>query len=322
MVTVSIVLCCSLGVTELRQMVADHLVSNKDHYIDFIVAPNTTCNADTARSREEDAHIASIQHPATRTQLQFDNYVHGVRNNAWGESVALCDVFNITINLLRVRIDRPGGQPIENTLNLTPSNSARTQEIDIALVMQFHSVALDKVEPSVPNLPVVQISQPQNCSSSDSKSDLMTDEEVAEGDAHTVTIIGGPSPTMLYEENPVAVVNIAPCEGEKPIAILSDKKVEEMANPTKFPYGKGGFNIPHPKKLTPRKYFNQRLLGKDGRFACDLDYTFTAQYTIESKQIFDDANNYIWRQKPSRTFTAAQARNLESLYAKMKHISF
>ena len=116
------------------------------------------------------------------------------------------------------------------------------------------------VEPSVPNLPVVQISQPQNCSSSDSISDLKSDEEVVEGDAHTATIIGGPSPTMLYKENPAAVVNIAPCEGEKPIAILSAKKFEEMANPTKFPYGKGGFNIAHPKKLTPRKYFNQRLL--------------------------------------------------------------
>ena len=69
------------------------------------------------------------------------------------------------------------------------------------------------------------------------------------------------------------------------------------------------FNTPRPKKLTTRKYFNQRLLDKDGRFAHDLDSIFTAQYTIESKQIFDDANNYIWRQKPSRTFTASLARN-------------
>ena len=48
---------------------------------------------------------------------------------------------------------------------------------------------------------------------------------------------------MLYKDNPAAsVVNIAPCEGQKPIAILTDQKFEEMANPTKFPYGEGGFN--------------------------------------------------------------------------------
>ena len=216
-----------------------------------------------------------------------------MRKNAWGESIcvqALCDIFNVTINLLHVRVDKPG-----NTLNLTPSNSASTHELDIALVMQFHFVALDKIEASHPNPPVVQVSQPQNRSSSDS---TITDEEVAEGDAYTATITGGPSPTMLYKENPAAVVNIAPCEGEKPMAILSDKKFEEMANTTKFPYGNGGFNTPRPKKLTPRKYFNQHILDKDGRFARDLDFTFTAQYIIESKQIFDDANNYIWRQKP------------------------
>ena len=36
------------SVTELKQMVADHLVRNKEHYIDFIVAPafDNTWNTD------------------------------------------------------------------------------------------------------------------------------------------------------------------------------------------------------------------------------------------------------------------------------------
>ena len=125
----------------------------------------------------------------------------------------------------------------------------------------------------------------------------------------TTRITGGLSPTMLYSENrATSIVNITPCEGQKPIAILTDPKFEEMANSTKFPYGVGGFGTHRPKKLTIRKYFDQRLLNQDGRFARDVDYIFTAQYTIESKQIFDDANNYIWRQKPGST--------------KMKHILF
>ena len=49
-------------------------------------------------------------------------------------------------------------------------------------------------------------------------------------------------------------------------------------------------------KLTYRKYFNQRLLDVDGRFAHDIDYLFVAQYIVDSKQVFDDANNFIWRQ--------------------------
>ena len=123
--------------------------------------------------------------------------------------------------------------------------------------MQFHFVALDKIEASHPNPPVVQVSQPQNRSSSHS---TITDEEVAEGDAYTATITGGPSPTMLYKENPAAVVNIAPCEGEKPMR-------------AKFP-GNGGFNAPRPKKLTPCKYFNQHILDKDGRlhFHCPVNH--------------------------------------------------
>ena len=52
------------------------------------------------------------------------------------------------------------------------------------------------------------------------------------------------------------------------------------------------------------KYFNQRLLDVDGRFARDLDYLFLAQYIVEAKQVMDDM-----RQKPSRPFTAAQAKD-------------
>ena len=43
-------------------------------------------------------------------------------------------------------------------------------------------------------------------------------------------------------------------------------------------------------KLTVRKYFNQRLLDADGRFAKDIEYLLTAQYTVESKQVADDAS--------------------------------
>uniref|UniRef100_A0A1X7VHQ4 Helitron helicase-like domain-containing protein n=1 Tax=Amphimedon queenslandica TaxID=400682 RepID=A0A1X7VHQ4_AMPQE len=83
-----------------------------------------------------------------------------------------------------------------------------------------------------------------------------------------------------------------------------------MSNPDKFPLGSGGFNTESITSLTYRKYLNQRLLNIDGRFSSDLDYLFCAQYIVESKQILDDANNYIWRRRPYDSgITAAQARD-------------
>ena len=54
------------------------------------------------------------------------------------------------------------------------------------------------------------------------------------------------------------------------------------------------------KGITPRKYFNQRILDVDGRFARDVEYLFAAQYAVKAKQIMDDANNFIFWQHPGR----------------------
>ena len=77
------------------------------------------------------------------------------------------------------------------------------------------------------------------------------------------------------------IFTIAPGEGHKPISIL---------NPTKYPTGKFGLITERKTKLTVRKYFNQRLLDADGRFARDIEYLLTAQYAVESKQVADDAS--------------------------------
>ena len=55
------------------------------------------------------------------------------------------------------------------------------------------------------------------------------------------------------------------------------------------------------RKITARKYFNQRLLHKDGRFASDIDYLLAAQYTAEAKQIRDDMQITL-RQTCGQTF--------------------
>ena len=52
----------------------------------------------------------------------------------------------------------------------------------------------------------------------------------------------------------------------------------------------GGLTMKDPKSLHTD---NQRLLDVDARFARDLDYLFVAKYIVESKQVFDDANNFV-----------------------------
>ena len=79
-------------------------------------------------------------------------------------------------------------------------------------------------------------------------------------------ITGGPQASMMSFVNPEAfgqTISIAPAEGQKPLSIMTDAEFEAMDNPDKFCFGKGTFNTERPKKLTYRKYFNQRV---DGRF--------------------------------------------------------
>ena len=62
---------------------------------------------------------------------------------------------------------------------------------------------------------------------------------------------------MMCVENPEA---IAPAEGQKPLSMMTDSHFEAMSNPDKFCYSTGTFNSDRTRKLTYRKYFNQRLL--------------------------------------------------------------
>ena len=178
--------------------------------------------------------------------------------------------------------------------------------------MQYHYVGLDKIAEPAPPMPVLS-EQPGN---------ELDDATIAEGDEHRVQISGAPQASMMCVENPESFTQtmcVAPAEGEKPLNIMTDVDFEAMSNPDKFPYSTGTFSSKRPRKLTYRKYFNQRLLDVDGRFARDLDYLFVAQYICEAKQIRDDGNNFAMRQKPSRQFTAAQAKSQEILSQFMRN---
>nr|XP_039258260.1 uncharacterized protein LOC120334820 [Styela clava] len=88
---------------------------------------------------------------------------------------------------------------------------------------------------------------------------------------------------------------MAPAEDKKPISLLADDKFEQLAYPSLYPDGNNGFSTDRVVPITPRKYFNQRLLDADGRFARNIEYLLSAQYAIESKQIQGDVNHFVFR---------------------------
>ena len=87
----------------------------------------------------------------------------------------------------------------------------------------------------------------------------------------------GATETMLLSNIPQAEDFImAPGEGRQPMSILLDEKCEELAHPFLFPTGKFGYKVERDIKLSPVKYFNQRLLNYKQKFASDSDYIFYA----------------------------------------------
>ena len=83
--------------------------------------------------------------------------------------------------------------------------------------------------------------------------------------------------TMLISQVPTSEeISIAPGEGEKPSLILQDKYCEELAFPYTFSNGQFRYKVGREVKLSPVKYFNQRLLNCTQLFASDSDYIFFA----------------------------------------------
>ena len=317
--------CCA-SVSELREMTADYLESHSDFYREFIcesVPSSNPMNADTEPPSGEDAQINLLQDPYDRLQACWAKYLRGVRSTAWGDNfciAALANLFSVTINVYTAT-------EVCCTINtITPFEGSSLFDINIGLFMQYHYVALNEVSPQgidvsqstphnhLPDLPE-DLANGENdsvCSDNLCTDDLQIEDATFDkGDELSREVTGGPSASMMSIEDPEAfaeIVCLAPGEGQKPLSIFTDEHFESMSNPDKFPYGRGCFSDKRPCKLTYKKYFNQRLLNVDGRFASDVDYLFTAQYIVEAKQIQDDCNSFVFRQK-SRNLTAGQAKD-------------
>ena len=227
----------------------------------------------------------------------WDRFLDDLANDAWADNIAiqgLSDMLSITCSIV--------SSENSNVTEVAPNNDDSIGTIHLGLLGQLHYVGLDKI-----------------CEQSVDESDLIDNENVHEGDQYTRQITGAPLESCMSLENPESdsqIYSVAPAEGQKPIMFMTDEHFEAMCNPCNFPYGNGTFSTDRERKLTYRKYFNQRLLDVDGRFARDLDYLFVAQYIVEAKQILDDGSHFIWRRKPSKCNDAPLTAN----QVKDKHV--
>ena len=66
--------------------------------------------------------------------------------------------------------------------------------------------------------------------------DPLDDAMIEKGDEHTIQITGAPQASMMSLENPEAldqIASVAPAEGQRPLASMTDKEFEAMFNPDK-----------------------------------------------------------------------------------------
>ncbi len=110
------------------------------------------------------------------------------------------------------------------------------------------------------------------------------DQAATDRQAETV---GYPQESCLQLEDIDQIYSVAPAEGNMPRYVLENDDFEELCFPDKFPYGKGGFkkDQKRQRKLSRRRYVNQRLLNVDPRFRQDLDYLFATQYLCDLEQV-------------------------------------
>ncbi|XP_057310099.1 uncharacterized protein LOC130648095 [Hydractinia symbiolongicarpus] len=97
--------------------------------------------------------------------------------------------------------------------------------------------------------------------------------------------------SMMLSNVPQAEdISIAPGEGEIPFSMMNDQFCEELAHPYLFPTGKFSYKVERDIKLSPTKYFNQRLLNYKQKFASNSDYIFYVLSTLQQLNMSSQIN--------------------------------
>uniref|UniRef100_A0A9J8ADG0 ATP-dependent DNA helicase n=1 Tax=Cyprinus carpio carpio TaxID=630221 RepID=A0A9J8ADG0_CYPCA len=86
------------------------------------------------------------------------------------------------------------------------------------------------------------------------------------------------------------ILSLAPAEGNNPVKMLADETNEAKCFPVLFPSGTSTYCDKRAQRLTLSRYFNNRILHADGRFAQNIEYIFYAQYLSEIQQVLSNVS--------------------------------
>nr|XP_034326029.1 uncharacterized protein LOC105328139 [Crassostrea gigas] len=119
------------------------------------------------------------------------------------------------------------------------------------------------------------------------------------------------------------IYDIAPGEGNNPIRMLQEPGNEAKSFPYLFPTGKFSWNEKRETRITLSRYFNNRLMNTDDRFAKDSNYVFFSQFMSDLNQVIEKTQisirKSVRRIEGERKMTANMVQNPEILSKMMKN---
>nr|XP_022331917.1 uncharacterized protein LOC111129740 [Crassostrea virginica] len=83
------------------------------------------------------------------------------------------------------------------------------------------------------------------------------------------------------------IYDIAPGEGNNPVRMLQEYGNEAKTFPYLFPSGRFSWSEERETRITLSRYFNNRLMNSDDRFAKDSNYIFFSQFLSDLNQVIE-----------------------------------
>ena len=316
--------------------------ANGTEYKDFladIVEQEDLLNADTAQPDERDKMIAEIDCFETRKHTRWELYLHRLEHERlWGDNITLqglAERFQVNIHII--------SSEAENIPTHGPISGTSKADVYIGHILQRHYVALDRYcevtshqakhdKRHGKDLPISEAnkadSTPMKSNDTGQEDSDLVDHDAEDKAAleRNAELCGPPYESGLFNKDPDwtnKIISCAPGEKHRPIPLLNDPYFEQLSNPEKFPDDQNGLLSEREKPIQTRRYFNQRLLDVDGRFAKSIDYLLSAQYATESQQIHGNINHFVLRRGKSRKpdgkkIYAGDVKHTDSLHQLVK----
>ncbi|XP_078311297.1 uncharacterized protein LOC144618640 [Crassostrea virginica] len=118
------------------------------------------------------------------------------------------------------------------------------------------------------------------------------------------------------------IYDIAPGEGNNPVRLLQEQGNEAKAFPHLFPSGRFSWNDVRDTRITLSRYFNNRLMNSDDRFAKDSTYIFFSQFMSDLNQVIEKTQisirKSVSRIGPDQMITSEMVQDPEILSKLMK----